>query len=141
LEDSRGTYALLLQLERQTTLTVGHLGTFPFPSGYYVYLGSAFGAGGLSARLARHQRQAKRFFWHIDYLLCHAHLVCIAVDVSGQRLECTWARAVVKIPEVQVVAPRFGASDCSCPAHLFYLGQDDRALEKVSVAISPHAHI
>ena len=134
MRDSHGTYALLPQLERETTLTVGRLGTLAFPAGYYVYVGSAFGCGGLIARLARHQRQAKRFFWHIDYLLAQARVVRVVTDISGQRLECAWARAILEMPGVRVVASRFGASDCSCLAHLLYLGEDDKALEKVSEA-------
>jgi len=51
-----GTYALLLKLDKQERITVGRLGTFDFPAGYYLYVGSALGPGGLQARLARHRR-------------------------------------------------------------------------------------
>jgi Uri superfamily endonuclease len=55
-EAELGTYALLLKLDKQERITVGRLGTFGFPAGYYLYVGSALGPGGLRARLARHRR-------------------------------------------------------------------------------------
>jgi Uri superfamily endonuclease len=117
---ARGTYALLIQLRQDATLRVGRLGTFRFPAGYYVYVGSALGSGGLKARLARHRRRQKTVHWHIDYLLAHADIVGIRVDQSGQRLECHWARALLSMPAAQVVAPGLGASDCACPSHLIH---------------------
>ena len=53
--EMKGTYALVLQLERQEEIAIGKLGTFTFPAGYYLYVGSALGPGGLEARLARHR--------------------------------------------------------------------------------------
>jgi Uri superfamily endonuclease len=128
----RGTYALVLQLGQDTPVTVGRLGTFCFRAGYYVYVGSALGSGGLPARLARHHRQQKRLHWHVDYLLTHAHIIAVQVDTSGERQECIWAREWLATPGAQVPAPGFGASDCACPAHLAYLGHDrpqDRKLQ------------
>jgi Uri superfamily endonuclease len=118
----RGTYALLLALDQETAITVGRLGTFPFPAGCYVYVGSALGSGGLAARLDRHRRSNKKIRWHIDYVLAHARVADTKVDTSGQRLECTWAQKLLNMPGAQVVAPRLGSSDCACPSHLIYLG-------------------
>jgi len=124
-KQSCGTYALLLELEQPAGITIGRLGTSFFPAGYYVYVGSALGSGGLAARLARHGRQNKKLHWHIDYFLVHARIVGIDTDDSGQRLECAWARTMLSRPGAQVVAPRFGASDCTCPSHLIYWGASD----------------
>jgi Uri superfamily endonuclease len=120
-EKARGTYALLMQFKEDATVAVGRLGTFHFPAGYYVYVGSALGPGGLEARLARHRRGQKALRWHVDYLLAHAEIVDVRIDESGQRLECDWARALLSIPGVQVVASGMGASDCACPSHLIHL--------------------
>jgi len=117
---SRGTYVLLVELGQEAVITVGQLGTFCFPAGYYVYVGSALGSGGLAARLARHRRRDKKLRWHIDYFLAHARILDIRTDDSGKRLECAWVCAMLSTPGAQVVAPRFGASDCSCPSHLVY---------------------
>ena len=116
----RGTYALVLHLGRQEEITIGKLGTFVFPAGYYLYLGSALGPGGLEARLARHRRRGKRPRWHIDYLREHARLVEVWSVASGERLECLWARAARKLPGARIPVPGFGSSDCRCPSHLVH---------------------
>jgi Uri superfamily endonuclease len=119
----RGTYLLGMWLDESVRLAVGRLGRFTFPSGYFVYAGSAHGPGGLSARLARHRRQEKRLHWHVDYLLARARLVEVWTNVSDQRLECTWAQAMMGLTGAIVPVPRFGASDCRCSAHLVYFPQ------------------
>ncbi len=119
----KGSYLLGLCLDQNVVLTVGRLGRFTFPAGYYTYAGSARGPGGLPARLARHQRQQKHFHWHIDYLLPHTRLVEVWTIISEQRLECVWAWAVRQVSDARVVAPRFGASDCRCPSHLLYFAK------------------
>jgi len=119
----RGTYLLGMWLDEKVRLAVGRLGRFAFPPGYYVYAGSAQGPGGLSARLARHRRREKRLHWHVDYLLARARLVEVWTAVSDQRLECTWAQAMMGMTGAQVLIPRFGASDCRCPAHLVHFPQ------------------
>jgi Uri superfamily endonuclease len=124
---NRGTYALLLELQQETEIEVGHLARILFPAGHYIYVGSALGPGGLAARLARHLRHKKRYFWHIDYFLQQARVVDIHTERSGTRLECAWARIVRDMPGTRVVAFGFGASDCNCPSHLFFLGSDSRS--------------
>ncbi len=116
----RGTYALVIFLPRATTIRVGALGAFRFPRGYYLYIGSAL--NGLNARVARHlRRRGKKRFWHIDYMLEHARVVDVWTRTGAARLECRWARRALALPNARVVAPRFGASDCNCAAHLIYL--------------------
>jgi Uri superfamily endonuclease len=119
----KGTYVLLLRLDNPGLIRVGRLGEYVFPAGWYVYVGSAHGPGGLATRLARHRRRAadgKRLRWHVDYLLERAYLVEVWSVVSGQRLECEWARVFVDAPGAEIPVPRFGSSDCRCPAHLIY---------------------
>nr|MBC7246132.1 GIY-YIG nuclease family protein [Chloroflexota bacterium] len=120
-----GTYALLLEIEQETEITIGRLGTFSFPAGHYIYVGSALGGGGVRARLARHQRHDKKLRWHIDYFLVHARMLDVRIDFSGERLECIWAQALLGLPGTRVIAPRFGASDCACLSHLIYTGEDN----------------
>ena len=127
-----GTYVLLLELDKQERITVGKLGTFNFPAGYYLYVGSALGPGGLRARLTRHRRDSesssqsnsgqmgKKLHWHIDYLLQRAQLVEVWSVASEERLECKWGEAVRRLSGAQVPVRGFGSSDCRCPAHLIY---------------------
>jgi Uri superfamily endonuclease len=119
-----GTYVLVLWLARAQAIRVGRLGEVAFPAGWYLYVGSALGPGGLHARLARHLLRldaGKRAHWHVDYLRERAAWVGAWSRESSRRLECEWAVAARQLPGATVVAPGFGASDCRCPAHLVYV--------------------
>jgi Uri superfamily endonuclease len=117
----RGTYALLLHLSAPQNVAVGALGALSFPSGWYVYLGSARGPGGLPARLARHRRRGdKRHHWHIDYLRAVTTLVEVWTSTCETQHECDWATAAAAMSSASIIAPRFGASDCQCASHFFH---------------------
>jgi Uri superfamily endonuclease len=118
-----GSYILILHLAQPTTITIGKLGTFDFPVGWYAYTGSALGPGGLAARLAYHHRRDKSFQWHIDYLLAQAELVEMWWAIDNKRRECVWASALRSIPGARVPVPNFGASDCRCLTHLIHFAQ------------------
>lgn len=120
---TKGTYALVLHLECGKEITIGKLGTFTFPAGYYLYVGSALGPGGLEARLARHRRRDKKLRWHIDYLLEHAQLVEVWSAALPGKLECVWAQAAQHLPGAEIPVPGFGSSDCHCSSHLIYLAR------------------
>jgi len=122
-EPTKGTYALVLRLECSEEISVGKLGTFTFPAGYYLYVGSALGPGGLEARLARHCRRDKKLRWHIDYLLEHAQLVQVWSVASTDKLECLWAQTARGLPGAEIPVHGFGSSDCRCPSHLIYLAR------------------
>jgi Uri superfamily endonuclease len=115
-----GTYALLITLDRSRNIYIGRRGRFRFPAGFYLYVGSALGPGGLGGRLERHLRAEKRLHWHVDYLL-HARWTRItqvwALEGAARR-ECDWAWAALQLPGAGLVVPRFGSSDCRCAAHL-----------------------
>jgi Uri superfamily endonuclease len=116
--DSRpGTYALLLELDEPTELEVGNLGCIRFDSPFYLYFGSAFGPGGLAARLGRHLQARRQAHWHIDYLRQVAAVVGAWHTRDTARLECTWAHAASSLSGARLVA-RFGSSDCRCRSHL-----------------------
>ncbi len=116
----KGTYVLMLNLRHEVGIRVGALGKVRFPAGWYLYVGSAFGPGGLEARIARHIRRDKKLHWHIDYLREYAE-ICEVWTAPG-HLECTWAGKLASTPGFEVVAPGFGASDCGCETHLFRWG-------------------
>ena len=115
-----GTYVLILHLSGEASIGIGRLGTFGLPVGYYLYVGSARGPGGLRARLRRHLRREKPQHWHIDYLLPVSNVVEVWSIVSPRRLECLWAQVLVKMPGASTPVLRFGSSDCRCPAHLIH---------------------
>lgn len=116
---SKGTYTLLIELDRDAEIEVGALGVRNVPAGWYAYTGSAFGSGGFS-RIDRHRRVASDEndvrHWHVDYLLGHPEARLDSVTKSpGVNAECAIARALPGGP-----VPGFGASDCACGSHLAF---------------------
>jgi Uri superfamily endonuclease len=109
---------LVMALDGACRLQIGRLGTYDFPRGHYVYVGSAL--GGLTGRLRHHLSTEKRLRWHIDYLLQSATLVEIWYALGRDRLECTWNKLVGNLEGAKRLVPGFGASDCCCPSHLTY---------------------
>jgi sugar fermentation stimulation protein A len=112
----RGSYLLVIELNRRTRLRPGGLPAGIFPRGYYLYVGSAM--ANLSQRLARHQRRDKNPHWHIDYLTATAARIIPLPVRSSQRLECAIADACSVVLEPG--PPGFGSSDCHCATHLFF---------------------
>jgi len=128
LPDRPGTYVLILRLPRPATVNVGQLGRVRFPAGWYAYVGSAYGPGGLAARISRHLRSPKHLHWHVDYLRAESSPVEIWSAVGTGKRECAWARALSGLPGASIPVLRFGASDCHCPAHLIHFaGSPDLA--------------
>jgi len=120
LPEEPGTYVLILRLPEQATIRVGKLGVFPFPAGWYAYVGSARGPGGLAARVSRHCRRSKRHHWHIDYLRPQSELIAVWYTLGPQKQECKWAEALSDLPDTSFPVSRFGASDCHCSTHLIH---------------------
>lgn len=120
ITDRRGTYALILRTKKSGQLTVGRLGSLQIATGYYVYIGSAFGPGGLGARLAHHDRIAEAPHWHMDYLRPQAEIVEIWYTSDDKSREHQWAENLAAYKRSSLPLPGFGASDCACSTHLFY---------------------
>lgn len=129
----------MLQLESARKIRVGRLGSFDCPRGFYVYVGSAFGPGGLAARLRRHLRPVKRLHWHIDYLRRCSACDQIWFSLSEQRLEHPWAAVLAGLPDALMPIPKFGATDCSCAAHLYFFRRRPR-LGEFAAALAAKTH-
>jgi Uri superfamily endonuclease len=129
IEPLAGSYVLLITLENAMSIAVGRLGLHAFKPGFYAYTGSAHGPGGLRGRIERHLRQSdqKKRHWHIDALTAHANIMEVWWTTAPGRLECYWAETLAQIGIIE--HPQFGASDCRCPGHLIYLGDDPRLQE------------
>nr|MBN1228722.1 GIY-YIG nuclease family protein [Anaerolineae bacterium] len=139
LPDKPGTYGLLLQADSPITIRAGALGSFDLAPGHYLYVGSALGPGGLSARVNRHLKRDKRAHWHIDALTAAAPMTAVWISISPERLECTWAKRLMRIDGISIPIKGFGSSDCRCPAHLFYL-PDDRVEQAWNQLGNPRRH-
>lgn len=100
---------------------IGRRGTLFLRPGWYFYVGSALGSGGLRPRLLRHLNGGGRLHWHIDYLLAsdNTSLHEICWTESQNRYECRWGEAMEQlVPDIPM--PGFGSSDCRCSSHLFF---------------------
>ena len=115
---AKGIYQLLIYLPKNALIVIGKKGRFRFPKGYYVYTGSA--RNGLEKRVERHLKKNKKRFWHIDYLLDFASIKEVFFFANGKFDECTLNLKMLEKPEAKIIMPKFGASDCSCPAHLVF---------------------
>ena len=118
-----GTYILIVRIAKGEEINVGRLGAFFFRRGYYLYVGSAFGPGGVNARIRRHLRSGKKQHWHIDYLTSKGTAVDVWFACHEEKHECVWAEIFEGVPSLEHPVPGFGASDCSCGSHLFYSRQ------------------
>jgi Uri superfamily endonuclease len=118
---SKGTYLLFLSNTKSQKINIGKQGDFLFPSGLLVYVGSAFGSGGLMGRISHHLRVSRKCHWHIDYLLQKMPVFQVLYTENPSRLEHEWAMLLKSIPELNIPMKRFGASDCQCASHLFHI--------------------
>jgi Uri superfamily endonuclease len=120
LPSAPGTYALHLHLPGPLDLEIGRLGRCQFPAGELIYVGSAFGPGGLRARVGRHLNLPDKHRWHIDYILPFTQPGGIWIAALLTRLECPWVAALASLQGAHFPAVGFGSSDCrnGCVAHL-----------------------
>ena len=114
-----GSYLLWMYLSRRQMIAIGRRGVHSFERGWYGYCGSAFGPGGLRARLRHHLRPVARCHWHIDYLKQWARPRAVWL-CRGDNLEHRWSGLLQGRPGAGLPLPGFGSSDCDCPAHLVY---------------------
>ncbi len=113
-------YFLLLRLDTDTCLQVGKKGVIHFAGGMYLYVGRA--RRGVLARLRRHLDSQKRKHWHIDFLREKGKITHIVLWESDE--ECVLAAFLRTHPLVRSLVPGFGSSDCGCPSHLFFFGEN-----------------
>ncbi len=139
-----GTYALILASSRESHLQVGKLGILRLQPGFYVYIGSALGPGGLQARLAHHLETTARPHWHIDYLKAHANALEVWYCHDRIPWEHRWAHCLGMLPGASVALTGFGSSDCGCETHLyFFRSRPSMAAfaRRLRVFDCPHTHL
>jgi Uri superfamily endonuclease len=103
-------------------IEVGRLGKFDIVPGFYAYVGSACGPGGIRARVGHHLESVAEPHWHIDYLLGFATPLEVWYSTSDRKLEQDWAELLEEAPQFRAPIPRFGSSDYrrSRTSHLFH---------------------
>lgn len=122
LPEDKGTYILMASVSEMRQVEIGGLGKHAIAPGFYLYVGSAFGSGGLRARLGHHLESTAEPHWHIDYLLRVATPVEVWFTTTDRKLEHHWADLLESASKFRVPIPRFGSSDYhrSRTSHLFY---------------------
>ena len=117
-----GTYLLFLHISENITIDIREE-EIELERGFYIYVGSAFGAGGLTSRLHRHIRKQKKKHWHIDQVTMHkaSDILGIAVSIN-QKKECEIYQTINKLNEFSPILG-FGNSDCKnkCESHFLKL--------------------
>lgn len=126
LPSCAGSYVLVMQAATAASPMVGRLGVRTLGAGWYLYVGSAQGPGGIAARCGRHLRSDKRLRWHVDYLLAALRLQEVWFRCDAALLEHQWAGVLHAWPAFEVAWPGFGASDCRCTGHLIYSADEPR---------------
>ena len=112
-----GAYLLAIDLGQKLVLDIAALSPPPLAPGRYIYCGSAYGPGGMRARVAHHLRKDKTMRWHVDRLTSAGRVEQVAAVSGGS--ECALMTCLRALPGVSVPVAGFGSSDCrSCPAHL-----------------------
>lgn len=107
----------MIRLDKALPVGAGRTKTGNLPAGTYVYAGSAYGAGGLAARLRRHFRKDKKIHWHIDRLTVPASDLAAFVVEGGN--ECRLAELLLKTGDFEIALEGFGSTDCqTCRSHL-----------------------
>jgi len=122
-DTGKGTYVLLLFLEQDKEIVVGKRrssSSILFRAGYYAYVGSAHGPGGLRSRINRHLIKNKKSVWHIDYLRKEAIPVEVWVNVHEKKMEKIWADALVVMKGSHPVENFGNTDDRKSRAHLCY---------------------
>ena len=115
-----GTYALILRSHRVDEQTVGALGKVKVHPGFYIYVGSALGPGGIRSRVSRHLKASKKLHWHIDYLRQKMPIKAIWYAKTASVQEHHWAKTIDCWSLATIAVQGFGASDCQCDSHLFF---------------------
>lgn len=113
----KGVYLAFFHLEDGEEIEVGALGEISFQPGKYVYIGSAMNS--LESRIQRHfSGEKENTHWHIDYFSAIAEPIGFAGFAVDSEWECIFSKAASEDCDA---VEGFGASDCSCEAHLYRL--------------------
>jgi Uri superfamily endonuclease len=104
-----GAYILAISIAESTPVRFAGSHTEILRAGRYLYCGSAYGPGGLRARLTRHFRRDKSIRWHVDQLTTRGQVVGAWAVPDGDECELVRRLSFLRAP-----IAGFGATDCRC---------------------------
>ncbi len=141
---SPATYVLVFMAKRKKRLIIGKLGTLNLQPGFYIYVGSAFGPGGLKARIGHHRRISSRNHWHIDYLSEYLPPDEVWYTHDPIHREHHWSEVLSHAAGASIPLPGFGSSDCRCISHLYFFSSRPSGNyfgRKIHASVDKHARI
>ncbi|WP_455206461.1 GIY-YIG nuclease family protein [Kaarinaea lacus] len=115
-----GSYVIVSEATAKFICKIGKLGVLEGDKGYYVYVGSALGSGGVRARVNHHLHITEKPHWHFDYLRPYVKPKRIWFCYSSHRYEHQWSAMLASLPGAITPMAKFGATDCRCDSHLYY---------------------
>ena len=105
-----GAYIMCLHLPSLVEIADPRLPISWLATGWYFYVGSARGSGGIRARLKRHFQADKRLHGHIDQLTANADQIAALALVDDR--ECELVDKLLKSGRFSIPVAGFGSSDC-----------------------------
>jgi Uri superfamily endonuclease len=115
--EAKGAYVLALRLSKVAHIGIPRMDQEQLMPGWYLYVGSANGSGGIRSRVKRHFRSNKKAHWHIDRLTVKAVEMAALAVPDGH--ECELVRRLLRSRLYEVAVPGFGSTDCRyCESHL-----------------------
>ena len=117
-----GSYGLLIELSKDLPLSRPLFCGVVLKKGQYLYVGSAFGSGGIRGRVRHHLSQPKSAHWHVDDLTNVGWVQAIFIFPGVN--ECEVIKRFQRVTAIQTPVPGFGSSDCAtCEAHLVQMSR------------------
>ncbi|HBI03502.1 MAG TPA: DUF123 domain-containing protein [Paenibacillaceae bacterium] len=118
-EERHTLYMIEGYLAKEQEIIVGKLGTFSFPQGWYIYVGSA--RRNIRSRIERHLQREKKLRWHFDYLRPFLQVEKVQT-FDGNIGECGLFHNLLLEKQGKIIIKGFGSSDCKCQSHLIFSG-------------------
>lgn len=122
MDERPGIYALIMHLPVQRRLDVGTLGEHACAPGWYVYVGSAHGPGGLKRCINRHRARHRRQLQHVDRLTAVADIREIWFSHAEASCEHHLLNTLASLSGAEFPIPGFGSQQCTvrCKARLIH---------------------
>ncbi len=127
----RGVYLLIIEITKPLTIAIRNTG-YKLEPGYYIYVGSAWGSGGLKSRIARHIKKDKKIHWHIDKItstpFTAVKTICLLPGAPAHYESSIASTLLTKLDFI----PGFGSSDKrEDTSHLFICRTYSKCLETI----------
>lgn len=131
-ENNTGCYQILFELKENLSVTVGAVGHFVMPQGYYVFTGKA--NRGLNTVLQRHLQKKKKIRQHLDYISITEQFEALSVYTYPELFNpCILHQMLMNETGGHELIPGFGSnSDDHCFSHLFFtIKNPDKIIKKI----------